>query len=119
VQSTKIELPSASGLLTNVAGLVLVHSVRETTGTTPAAYRLWDGPSPGGSLVLTVGLNAGASQTNSFGLGNLPFESGLYYELVSGQVEGQVTVAWSRDPDVVVSIAGAVPIHTLADLDEH
>jgi hypothetical protein len=119
MKASKIQLPAVSGLLTNQGGLVLIHNARETSGSAAAAYRLWDGTKPGGNLLLTIGIAAGADSLNSFALGNLPFETGLYYELVTGQLEGQVTVTFSRDPDVVVGVAGSVPIVTLADLDEH
>jgi hypothetical protein len=119
MRATKLQLPSNSGPLTNQSGLVLVHNVRETSGSASAVYRLWDGTEPGGNLLLTIEVAAGASSLNSFALGNLPFETGLYFELVSGVLEGQVTVTFSRAPDEVVGVAGSKPLLTLADLDEH
>lgn len=119
MESRKLSLPAASGLLTNLAGYVVIQSARETSGSAAAVYRLWDGTDPGENLILTESLAAGASAFNSIALGNLPFRTGLYFELVSGELEGQISVVLGINDDVALGEVSYVAPATLADLDEH
>ena len=87
-----LNIPSKSEQILNTGGCLTVHSTRETTGTTSAVYRLWDGTSAAGTLLLTVSLIAAESTRDDFREHHLTFRTGLYYELVSGSLEGQVSV---------------------------
>ena len=87
-----LNLPSSSDQLINTAGCLTVHATRETSGSAPAVYRLWDGTSAAGTLLLTVSLTASESTRDDFREHHLTFRTGLYYELVSGALEGQVSL---------------------------
>jgi len=91
MRSVSITLSAASKVLINTAGCVVVHATRETAGST-AVYRLWDSDSAAGALLLPVSLVANESTRDDFQPHHLPFNTGLYFELVSGTLEGSVTV---------------------------
>lgn len=87
-----LNLPDASGILVNTSGCLTVHATRETTGTTAAVYRFWDGSKAEGTLILPVSLTAGESTRDDFREHHITFRVGLYYELVSGTLEGSVSI---------------------------
>lgn len=102
-------LPSASGQLLNTGGCLTVHSTRETTGSNTAVYRLWDGSNNAGQLLLTVSLGQSESTRDDFRDHHLVFKTGLYYELVSGTVEGAVGVLLNHScEDVLAELLYAV-----------
>ena len=92
MRALTLNLPTASGQLLNTSGCLTVHATRETTGTTTAVYRLWDGSGTDGTLILPVALSAAESTRDDFTEHHLTFRTGLYYELVSGTLEGSVSV---------------------------
>jgi len=94
---TPIELPPASGQLDNGSGCLLMHSTRETTGVGSAVYRFWDGSSTGGMLILPVSLTPGQSTRDTFTHHILPYRQGLFFQLVSGTIEGLVIVLNAHD----------------------
>ena len=91
MRTVAVNLPAASGSLYNGSGCVLVHSTRETSGSAAAVYRLWDSADASGQLLLTVSLSAAESTRDIFLRHILPFNTGLYFELVSGALEGVVS----------------------------
>lgn len=95
-----VELPTSSGQLVNTAGCLLLHATRETTGGAAAVYHLYDGSGTGGKLLLPVALSAGQSTRDSFMPHALPFKQGLWFNLDSGLVEGDVSVFLDHDCDV-------------------
>ena len=92
MKPTTLNLPPQSGQLINTAGCLTVHATRETTGTTAAVYRFWDGSKAAGTLILPVSLTSGESTRDDFREHHLTFNVGLYYELVSGTIEGSVSL---------------------------
>lgn len=92
MRAIPIELPAASGLLINSAGCLVWHSTRETTGSAAAVYRLWDSNTNAGQQLLTVSLSSGESTRDYIQAHHLEFKTSLYFELVSGAVEGMVSV---------------------------
>jgi len=91
MRSAVVTLPAASGQIFNEGGCVVFHSTRETSGSAAAVYRLWDGTNNAGNLLLTVSLDASESTRDNVMKHMVPFNTGLYYELVSGAVEGEVS----------------------------
>jgi hypothetical protein len=89
-------LPAASALLYSGAGKVVGWAFRETTGTTTAVIRLWDGTANTGRLIAPIALGAGQSTRDSTPIGGILTLQGVYFELVSGTVEGSV---WIADTD--------------------
>lgn len=87
-----IPLPAASGALAANQGCLLMHATRETTGTAPAVYKLFDGSSANGELLLPVALSSGQSTRDNWWRCVMPFRQGLFYQLVSGTLEGSVAV---------------------------
>lgn len=85
-------LPSSSGQLINFAGAITYWSVRDTTSSSGSVLKLYDGTGTDGILVLDVSTTHGQSTSEYIHRGHLRFRSGLYYELVSGTIEGAVTV---------------------------
>lgn len=92
MEAVTIELPTASGQLINTGGCLVLHATRETTGSAAAVYRLWDGSTNAGKLLLPVSLSSGESTRDYIHAHHLSFTTGLYYELVSGALEGAVSV---------------------------
>jgi len=97
MRPTVLNLPAASGQLINTGGCLTWHSTRETSGAAAAAYRIWDGSSASGTKLLDVSLVASGSARDFIGQHVLPFKTGLYFELVSGALEGSVAVALEHD----------------------
>jgi hypothetical protein len=87
-----LNLPATSGVLVSTGGCLLIHASLETTGSAAAQYNLWDSDTNSGQLLLPVALSAGQSTRDGFRAHHLPFNTGLYYDLVSGAVEGIVSV---------------------------
>jgi hypothetical protein len=106
VKPLLINMPAASGQLINTGGCLTLHASLETTGSAAATYRLWDGTSNAstGKLVLPVSLTAGQSTRDFFGLHIVKFTTGLYYELVSGSVQGNVAVMVDHDCEEIMRL---------------
>jgi hypothetical protein len=83
--------PAQSGSLDGAGGRLVFYAWRETSGVSPAVIRLWDGSNNQGSLLLPISLNPNESIREIPGMHTLPYEVGLFLEVVSGTVEGQVT----------------------------
>ncbi len=111
-----INLPSASAQLTNEGGCIGYFAVYETSGSSPATFILWDGTSAAGYELLPITLEAGQSTSDRIGWHYQRFETGLYYQLVTGAVAGSVSVLFEHRcedmmrPQLVVNI----PIDELA-----
>lgn len=101
----------SSGLLDNTAGRITWHAWRETTGTSPAVIRLWDGTGTGGKLLVPVSLLAGQSTRDYTGEHAMPYQTGLYLEVVSGTVEGQVLALAEGE------WLGGAPVFIVGELD--
>jgi hypothetical protein len=87
-----INFPAAGGRLLNTGGCVTFITSHETTGTAGAEIRLWDGSTNAGTLVAVISLNAGESTRDDITEHHLTFRTGLYLEVVSGAIEGSVSV---------------------------
>lgn len=87
-----VPLPSASGVLSSEAGCIVWMCTRETTGTTAALFRLWDASRPSGIQLMTISLLANQSTREWIHPHVLPFTQGLYYQVLSGSLEGSVSV---------------------------
>lgn len=98
-QRVIVDLPASSGQLVNTAGCLLLHATRETTGGAAAVYHLYDGSGTGGKLILPVALGGGQSTRDSFTAHAMPFLQGLWFNLDSGVVEGNVSVLLDHDCD--------------------
>lgn len=92
MEAISINLPAASGLLINASGCLVLHATRETTGSAAAVYRLWDSGNNSGQLLLPVSLSQGESTRDYIQAHHLTFKTSLYFELVSGAIEGMVSV---------------------------
>lgn len=80
-------IPGASGLVATVPGRYLGFTIAETAGAA-AKVRIRDSGASGTILeVITLVANESADE---FYEGGVPFATGLYYELVSGAVEGSI-----------------------------
>ena len=69
------------------------QSFRETTGLTGATIRLRNGNDASGKFLETITLVANESTREQLGDNGIPFHEGIYYELVSGTIEGVLLVA--------------------------
>lgn len=92
MRAISINLPSASELILNGSGCLVWHSSHETTGSAAAEYRLWDSDTNSGQLLIPVSLTSGESTRDYIQAHHLEFRTGLYFELVSGALEGMVSV---------------------------
>lgn len=86
-----VAAPGASQVLDGAGGRLAFYAFRETTGVGAAVLRLWDGSNNGGNLLLPISLNPNESIREIPGMHTLPYQVGLFLEVVSGQIEGQVT----------------------------
>jgi hypothetical protein len=84
--------PAVSGILDNSRGRLVWFAFRETTGIAGAVFRLWDGSNNAGKDICPVSLNPSESTREYIGHISLPYETGLFLEVVSGSVEGSVLV---------------------------
>lgn len=89
-----LSLPSgsSSAVLLNGRGRVLAASARETTGSAEAIIRFTDGNSSDARLILPYSLAASESARDWYGDHGIPFEIGLYLDVVSGTAEASITI---------------------------
>ena len=112
-RNVNIPARSTSVKLVNWAGRITWFSFRETTGAALATFRLWDGQDNSGALVAAVNLGPGESTRDYTGRHALPFDGGLFIEVLAGSVEGAVYVVpeteWPGEviPVTIVTGVGA------------
>lgn len=89
-----LALPAASAVLVTGRALLKGFDLRETSGTTAATVRLWDSSvaSAAGPQLTTIQLNPAESTADWFPESGKGVERGVYFQLVSGAVEGSVSV---------------------------
>lgn len=104
--------PAVSGQLDNRAGRITYWSWTETTGLASAEVRLFDGTGPGGAPLADITLTAGQSTRDIFPTHALPYIGGLFLQVVSGTVNGQVYAVPEDDAE-----GGAMPV-VLVNVDE-
>jgi hypothetical protein len=99
MRAITIPFPTVSGLLVGGGGCITWHSSLETTGSAAATYRLWDGASAANKNIplLPISLSAGQSTRDFIAPHILPFQQGVYFELVSGSVQGSLAVMVGHD----------------------
>jgi hypothetical protein len=95
-------------------GRIVYWAFRETSGASPATFRFWDGSSNGGLLVAPISLDPGESIREFPGFHSLPYRIGLFLEVLSGTVEGQVTIVpveeWPEGGGIPVFVVGSVDL---------
>ncbi len=107
--------------MTNEGGCIGYFAVKESTGAATAEFILWDGTSAAGYEILPITLAINESTSDRVGWHYQRFETGLYYQLVSGAVDGSVAVMLDHlcedhlRPPVVINI----PIDELAAYMAH
>lgn len=79
-------------MLDGAAGRIVYFAFRETSGTAKAVIRLWDGSGAKGKLLLPLALAEGTSTASFPGFHSLPYTIGLYLQVVTGTVEGSVSI---------------------------
>lgn len=113
-----INTPAVSTQLDGRGGVITYWAFRETTGNATATCRLWDGSGNGGALIAPITLAANESIREFPGHHALPYHSGLFLEVLSGSIEGQVTVIaleeWPHEGALPVFVVGSVDL-TLND----
>ena len=90
VQNVPIVSGVTPPVIVNGSGRLLWHSFKETTGAAQAEYTFTDGNKPDAKVILPVTLAAGESTRDYMGRHGIPFEQGLYFDLVGGAVSGNV-----------------------------
>lgn len=81
--------PVASQKIATTSGRLVGCALRETTGAAGAVIRLRHGIDVNGEVLVPITLAAGESTRDAWPLA-VSFIDGLYFELVSGAVEGAV-----------------------------
>lgn len=106
--------PAQSGVVDGAGGRIVYWAWRETSGATSATFRLWDGSNNGGALIAPITLQPNESVREFPGFHSLPYRVGLFLEVLSGSVEGQITVVPWREGDsdfgVPVIVVGTVDL---------
>lgn len=87
-----IPVTTADIPLYNLQGYVCRVSFRETTGTASAVFNIYDGSGTTGQLIACFQLPAGQSANFRYNPYDLPFDGGLYLNMVSGSIQGAVTI---------------------------
>lgn len=87
-----VQFPSASGQLIGEGGCLTWHAAFESSGSASAQYSLWDGTTNAGDNLMTVTLSSGQSTRDFIHIHHMPFYKGLFWQLDSGAVKGQVIV---------------------------
>ena len=85
-------IPAASGLLITGSGFIPYWSVRDTTDLTGSVFQIIDGNDSTGQILIDVSTTAGESTSEYIGKKMLFYSKSLYYNLISGAEEGEVTV---------------------------
>lgn len=110
-----LNVAAVSGQVDNGGGHLVWYAMRETSGTAVASFRLWDGTSNGGRLLLPVNLNPNGSVREWPGAHTLAYETGLYLEVLAGTFEGTVQVIpkdeWDQHQADVLAIIGQLTIN--------
>lgn len=91
MQLRNLSLPATSGQLVVGRGCLTFTNAGDTSLTTAAQFSLYDGEGIGGQLLMFVNLLAGTSKEISPGTHVVPFEHGLFYQLWSGAIVGNVS----------------------------
>jgi hypothetical protein len=105
--------PAISGVVDGRAGHIVYWALRETSGTNPAMFRLWDGSNNQGSMIAPFSLDPGESIRENSGMHSLPYRVGLYLEILSGTIEGQITsVLWDDWPE-----QGGIPVFVIGSVE--
>lgn len=81
-----------TGLLVGGAGRIVYIMMKETTGTTAAAFSLYDGAISTGNLIVPYDLLANESTRDSWPTHGIPYEGDLYFSADSGSVAGSIYV---------------------------
>ena len=71
-------------------GVYIGFSFRETSGSATATIRVYDGTTAAGTLLDTIQLTAAESAREWYGPQGIRFTSGLYVDVVTGDIEGSV-----------------------------
>lgn len=111
---TPVPATSQSAAVDGSSGRLVFYSWRETSGAAKAVFRLWDGSSNQGVMLLTFSLDPGESVREIPGMHTLPYEVGLFLEIVSGTVEGSLVSTdlgnVEESPGMPVYIVGSVDL---------
>jgi hypothetical protein len=84
--------PAASGLLITGSGYIPYWSARDTSVAGGSVFQIIDGGNVNGQILVDVSTNSGESTSEYIGKRLLFYTKSLYYNLVSGAIEGAVTV---------------------------
>lgn len=108
-----VQAPATSRALDGRGGRIVYWSWRETSGAGSSSFRLWDGSSAVGRLVGTFSLLPNESVREFPGFHSLPYDTGLFLEVLAGTFEGQVTIIPVDEwPD-----AGGIPVFVIGSVD--
>ncbi|MGH3571173.1 MAG: hypothetical protein ACRDUW_04990 [Pseudonocardiaceae bacterium] len=109
-----LSIPSTavSAQIDNAGGRVVWWAWRETTGAASATFRLRDGSGSAGQLLVPFSLAANDSTRDYPGLHSIPYDIGLYLEVLTGTVEGVVMVISGRHDEPY-----GVPVVIIGQLD--
>lgn len=106
--------PASSGPVDGRGGRIVYWTFRETSGTAGAIFRFWDGSSNQGALIAPFSLDPGESIREFPGFHSLPYRVGLFLEILSGTIEGQVTIVpveeWPEGGGIPVFVIGSVDL---------
>lgn len=105
--------PAASGVVDGSGGRVVYWAFRETSGAATATFRLWDSSNAAGTMLTPFQLAAGESIREFPGFHTLPYRVGLFLEVISGAIEGSISVLpWADEDD-----AGGVPVYIVGGVN--
>jgi hypothetical protein len=110
--------PAATGILAGGRGVVRRTSFRETSGTTEAVFRLWDGTNTTGVLLDSISLAPQESARDQYRQEEYHFEGSLYLQVVSGAFEGSVTVQFLGPGEAPLHVVLAITLDDVLELEQ-
>jgi hypothetical protein len=101
-----LDIPAASGQLVTGRGCLTWHASQETSGSAAASYIVYDAPSAShlNHQLLPITLSAGQSTRDFIPPHIIPFNQGIYYDLVSGSISGVLAVMLGHECDEMMEI---------------
>lgn len=90
---------AADKQLYNQGGMIRRTSFRETTGTTPAVFQLWDGTGVSGILLDPVTLGANESTRDQYKWDEYPIVGGIFAHVISGSVDVVIVITPEHECD--------------------
>lgn len=97
IQNLQIAAGAASQPVASGACRLIFESFKETTGVATASFEITDGNAAGADVLLEITLQPNESTRDYWGRHGIKAESGIYFNLISGSVKGNLGVVTEHE----------------------